>query len=84
MTIEELLKTIAVQSPVLVLVTVLLLKYGGNIMTVVRDVLSFQIEAKREREIMQLKLDDLNRRVGLIEIGVTGERSPTQMKPPIS
>ena len=80
--LDKILETIIANSPYAALFAYLLVTHWDDLKTMIRDVLSAQIEAKRQRDKMQASIDDLKRRTGLIEAEITGERSPTLPRPP--
>ena len=80
--LEKAIEALIAQSPGLAVVAIILLLYGGKIATLIRTVLDEVIAAGRQRDKMEMQLSDLSRRVGLIEIEIVGERSPTNMRRP--
>ena len=82
--LDKILETMLANSPYAALGAYLLITHWDDLKTMIRDVLTAQIEAKRQRDDMQGSIADLKRRLELVEIEVTGEKSPTLPRSPIT
>jgi len=80
--LDKILETMLANSPYAGLFAYLLITHWDDLKTMINNVLVAQVEAKAQRATMTESIEDLKRRMTIIEIEVTGERSPTQVRPP--